>query len=125
MPRFISVTAVLAIHHTQVNVFGGMHGLRDRGLLESAMGQAEHTFAYTNDIMQAAAQYCVSIAKNHPFIDGNKRTAAATMLTFLVLNGYDPTLTNTQLFDWTLQVALDEISREELGELLRAHVVSL
>lgn len=125
MPRFISVTAVLAIHHTQVNVFGGMHGLRDRGLLESAMGQAEHTFAYTNDIMQAAAQYCVSIAKNHPFIDGNKRTAAATMLTFLVLNGYDPTLTNAQLFDWTLKVALDEISREELGELLRAHVVSL
>ncbi len=125
MSRFISVTAVLAIHHTQVNVFGGMHGLRDRGLLESAMGQAEHTFAYTNDIMQAAAQYCVSIAKNHPFIDGNKRTAAATMLTFLVLNGYDPTLTNAQLFDWTLKVALDEISREELGELLRAHVVSL
>jgi len=101
-----------------------MHGLRDRGLLESAMGQAEHTFGYTNDIMQAAAQYCVSIAKNHPFIDGNKRTAAATMLTFLVLNGYDPTLTNTQLFDWTLQVALDEISREDLGELLRAHVVA-
>jgi len=62
-PRFLPLEAVLAIHHDQVNTFGGSHGLRDQGLLESALGQARQTYGYTNDIYQAAAQYCVSIAK--------------------------------------------------------------
>src|SRR3990172_139005 len=101
MPRFLALEAVLAIHYDQINTFGGSHGLRDQGLLESALGQARQTFDYTDDIYQAAAQYCVSLAKNHPFVDGNKRTASDSMLTFLVLNGIQPTLTSGQLFDWT------------------------
>jgi death-on-curing protein len=95
--------------------------VRDQGLLESALGQAQQTYAYTKDIHEAAAQYGVSLAKNHPFLDGNKRTAADCMLSFLVLNGIEPILTPEQLFEWTLQVAVGELDRAGLAKLLRTH----
>lgn len=121
MPRFIGLDGAFAIHHDQINAFGGTHGLRDQGLLESALGQAQNTYLYTNDVFEAAAQYCVSIAKNQPFLDGNKRIAAACMLTFLVLNRIEPTSTSAQLFDWTMQVAIGELDRQGLAVLLREH----
>lgn len=111
------------MHQIQVDVFGGTHGLRDQGLLESALGQAQTTYAYTKDIFEAAAQYCISLGKNHPFLDGNKRIAADCMLTFLVLNGIDPTLDAAQLFDWTMKVAMSEMDRQELANLLREHAI--
>src|SRR3990172_8548602 len=115
MPKFLGTEAVLAIHHDQVNTFGGLHGLRDRGLLESALGQAQHTYAYTRNLYETAAQYCVSLAKNHTFLDGNKRTAADCMLTFLVLNGIEPTLTPEELFERALQVAVGKLDRSRLA----------
>jgi death-on-curing protein len=121
MPRFLTPEAVLVIHYDQINTFGGSHGLRDRGLLESALGQARQTCEYTGDIYEAAAQYCVSLAKNHPFVDGNKRTAADSMLTFMVLNGIEPTLTNEQLFEWTLRIAISKLDRPALAALLTEH----
>jgi len=121
MPRFLTPEAVLVIHYDQINTFGGSHGLRDRGLLESALGQARQTYEYTGDIYEAAAQYCVSLAKNRPFVDGNKRTAADSMLTFMVLNGIEPTLTNEQLFEWTLRVAISKLDRPALAALLKEH----
>lgn len=121
MPKFIGTEAAFAIHHDQINIFGGLHGVRDQGLLESALGQTQQTYAYTKDLYEAAAQYGVSLAKNHPFLDGNKRTAADCMLTFLVLNGIEPTLTPEQLFEWTLQVAVGELDRAGLAKLLRKH----
>jgi len=119
MLKFIGLEAVLVIHHDQINLFGGLHGVRDQNLLESAMGQAELT--YTNDLYETAAQYCVSLAKNHAFLDGNKRTAADCMLTFLVVNHIEPTMTSEQLFEWTLQIAISEIERHDLAQLLRTH----
>jgi death-on-curing protein len=95
--------------------------VRDQGLPESALGQAQQTYAYTKDLFEAAAQYGVSLAKNHPFLDGNKHTAADCMLTFLVLNGIEPTLTPAQLFEWMLRVAVGELDRAGLARLLRAH----
>jgi death-on-curing protein len=121
MPRFLTPEAVLVIHYDQINTFGGSHGLRDRGLLESALGQARQTYEYTGDLLEAAAQYCVSLAKNHPFVDGNKRTAADSMLTFMVLNGIEPALSNEQLFEWTLRVAIGKLDRPGLAKLLREH----
>lgn len=120
-PKFLPLPVVLLIHHDQVHIFGGLHGLRDRGLLDSALGQAQQTYAYTQDIHEAAAQYCVSLAKNHPFLDGNKRTAADCMLTFMVANNVEPTLSQMQLFEWTLKVALGELDRPALAALLRGH----
>ena len=119
MPKFLGLEAVVAIHHDQISTFGGAHGLRDRELLESALGQAKQTYAHTRDIHEAAAQYCFSLAKNHPFVDGNKRTAADSMLTFLVLNRIEPTLTVEQLFEWTLRVAIGKLDRPGLATLLR------
>jgi death-on-curing protein len=121
MPKFLSLEAVIAIHHDQISTFGGAHGLRDQELLESALGQALQTYAYTKDVYEAAAQYCFSLAKNHPFLDGNKRTAADCMLTFLVLNRIEPTLTVEQLFEWTLRVAIGKLDRPGLAGLLRKH----
>jgi death-on-curing protein len=121
MPKFLGIEAVIAIHYDQIATFGGAHGLRDLGLLESALGQAQQTYAYKRDIYEAAAQYCVSLAKDHPFLDGNKRTAAACMLTFMLLNQVEPTLTSDQLFEWTLRVAISELDRQKLAILLREH----
>ena len=121
MPRFLRLEAVIAIHYDQVATFGGAHGLRDQGLLESALGQARQTYAYKKNIYEAAAQYCVSLAKNHSFVDGNKRTAAACMLTFMLLNRIEPTLTPDQLFEWTLRVAIGTLDRRALAKLLREY----
>lgn len=120
-PKFLPLSVVLLIHHDQVNIFGGLHGMRDRGVLESALGQAQQTYAYTQDLHEAAAQYCVSIAKNHPVRDGYNRTAADCMLTFMVVNNVGPTLSQMQLFEWTLKVALGELDRPALAALLREH----
>lgn len=121
MPKFIGLDAAIAMHQIQVDVFGGTHGLRDQGLLESALGQAQTTFAYTSDIHEAAAQYCISLAKNHPFLDGNKRIGADCMVTFLVLNGIEPTFDASQLFDWTMQAAMSNIDRPSLAAFLREY----
>ena len=121
MPRFIDLEGALAIHREQVTIFGGSHGLRDSGLLESALGQAQQTYAYTDDLFEIAAQYCVSIARNHPFLDGNKRAAAACMLTFMVLNKVEPTMSAAELFEWTMQAAIGKLSRADLATLVREH----
>ena len=121
MPGFIKLDGALAIHREQITIFGGTHGLRDQTLLESALDQAEQTFSYTDDLFEAAAQYCFSIARNHPFLDGNKRVAAACMLVFLVLNKIEPAMTSAELFEWTMQVAIGKLGRTDLAELLRQH----
>jgi death-on-curing protein len=121
MTRFLSVQDVLAIHSDQVSAFGGAHGLRDRAGLESAVGQAQQTCAYTSDLYETAAQYCISLAKNHPFVDGNKRVGADCMLTFLVLNDIEPTMTSAQLFDATMRVAVGDLDRSRLAAFLRDH----
>ena len=121
MPRFINLDSALEIHREQITIFGGTHGFRDQVLLESALGQAAQTFAYTDDLFKAAAQYCFSIAKNHPFLDGNKRVAAACMLVFLVLNKVEPTMSSAELFEWTMQTAIGKLSSTALAELLRTH----
>ena len=121
MPRFLSVEAALYIHREQIEAHGGAHGLRDQNGLESALGAAEQTFAYTARLHEAAAQYLVSLSRNHPFLDGNKRIAAACMLVFLDLNGIEPTFDSAELFEWTMEVAVGALKREQLAERLRKH----
>ena len=119
MPRFLSLEAALYIHREQIEAHGGAHGLRDQNGLESALGAAEQTFAYTDSLHEAAAQYLVSLSRNHPFVDGNKRIAAACMLVFLDLNGIEATFGPADLFEWTMEVAVGAIKREKLAERLR------
>jgi death on curing protein len=86
-PEWIDITIVLDIHEEQLALFGGPNGVRDPGLLESALARPQNQFAYgQSDLAALAAAHAFGIARNHPFVDGNKRTAFATMIVFLGLN---------------------------------------
>ena len=87
-PEFLQIADILEIHQTLIDLFGGMPGIRDEGLLESALSQPQATFfgeLLHPTIHEQAAAYLYHIAKNHPFLDGNKRTAYGAMETFLRL----------------------------------------
>ena len=87
-PIWLGINLVLDIHSEQLALFGGADGLRDRGLLESALSRPVNKHAYgETDLAALAASYAFGIARNHPFVDGNKRVAFASFLVFLGLNG--------------------------------------
>ena len=87
---WVPVDLVIAIHDMQLKLFGGPAGLRDEGALESALGRPKKQYAYQQaDLATLAAAYAFGIARNHPFIDGNKRAALLTLVIFLGLNGLD------------------------------------
>jgi death on curing protein len=90
-PLWIELRDALAIHDRQLAVHGGGVGVRDRGLLESALARPRqhHAYADTPDVVEMAALYMAGIVRNHPFVDGNKRTGFVTGILFLELNGFD------------------------------------
>jgi death-on-curing protein len=121
MPRFLSIKLVLALHQDQINTFGGYSGIRDIGLLDSALKMPQQTFGgelLHSTIYEQAAAYLFHISRNHPFIDGNKRTACDAMATFLELNGYVLNLSDEEEIDLVLQVAQGNMSKEELSAFL-------
>ena len=89
-PKWLSTAIVTAIHDEAIYEFGGLAGVRDAGLLESALDRPRNRLAYEpkSTLFELAAALCVGLAKNHPFIDGNKRTALLATRAFLFLNGY-------------------------------------
>ncbi len=124
-PRFISISQVLDIHQDEINSFGGTSGVRDKGLLDSALAQPQATFGgelLHPTIHEQAAAYLYHLAMNHPFIDGNKRTAFAVMDTFITLNGYSLNLSQEQAYNLVIQVVQKEISKEELSAFLELHL---
>jgi death-on-curing protein len=86
MTDYLTIIEVLAIHHDQIERYGGAHGVRDFGLLEAALYRPQT--GYYEDVIEEAAALWESLAMNHPFVDGNKRVAVAAMITFLAINGY-------------------------------------
>lgn len=121
-PRFLERSEILLIHEVQIDRFGGMPGIRDEGLLESALAQPQSTFGgelLHSKIHEQAAAYLYHLAKNHPFIDGNKRTAFAAMDVFLRLNGYVLKLTNDQSYKLVLQVVQGALNKESLVRHLK------
>jgi len=121
MPRFLSIELVLELHHDQIRTLGGSSGVRDIGLLNSALAMPQQTFGgelLHSTIDEQAAAYLFYISRNHPFIDGNKRTAYAAMQTFLELNGYAINLSDEEEIDLVLQVAQGNMSKEELSAFL-------
>jgi death-on-curing protein len=86
MTDYLTIIEVLAIHHDQIERYGGAHGVRDFGLLEAALYRPQT--GYYEDVIKEAAALWESLAMNHPFVDGNKRVAVAAMITFLAINGY-------------------------------------
>ena len=122
MIRWLLIDRVLAIHSRQIAEHGGGDGVRDVGLLESALARPENVAAYEPeaDIACLAAAYAFGIVKNHPFIDGNKRTAYVVMETFLIKNGYILTASPADKYTTFLQLAEGSLSEEELAEWLRS-----
>jgi death-on-curing protein len=125
-PKFLSLDEVLELHADQISSFGGTPGVRDEGLLESALAQPQATFGgqfLHPTISEQAAAYLYHIAMNHPFIDGNKRTAFAVMDTFLRLNGCALNLTDDRAYDLVMRVARGTMTKEELSTEFESCIV--
>ena len=119
-PEWLDIDIVLDVHAEQLALFGGADGVRDRGLIESALGRPQHKFAYgESDLAALAAAYAFGIAKNHPFVDGNKRTAFASMLVFLGLNGIDFDVPPQDATVMIMALAAGEVSEESLARWIR------
>lgn len=122
-PKWISKAQALFIHDQSIIRHGGGTGIRDEGLLESALARPENFYAYgERDLCMLAAAYAEGIARNHPFVDGNKRTAYAIAGLFLYLNGLTLQIPDTEaqitLFE---NVAAGHVSKEELAEFYRSN----
>ena len=111
---------VLAIHDEQLRQFGGPSGLRDQGLLESALGRPLNKFAYgSNDLAVLAAAYGFGLARNHAFVDGNKRIGFLAIVTFLDLNDIDFVVPEPEAVVIMLGVAAGEVDEESLARWIR------
>ncbi|MGF1491117.1 MAG: type II toxin-antitoxin system death-on-curing family toxin [Microcoleaceae cyanobacterium] len=127
-PKFLTQEIVLDIHARQIDKFGGTPGLRDGGLLKSALAQPPATFSgelLHQTIAEQAGAYLYHLIMNHPFIDGNKRTAFAVMDTFLRVNGYTLALTDEQAYKLVMSVVEGEVTKVELIAELRTVVVGI
>jgi death on curing protein len=119
-PEWLSIEMVLAIHDEQLAVHGGSTGLRDRALLESALDRPRNKWAYEQaKLAELAAAYGFGIARNHPFIDGNKRTALLALYTFLGVNEIDFVVPEADAATMILSLAAGEVSEESLARWIR------
>ncbi|MCI0626938.1 MAG: type II toxin-antitoxin system death-on-curing family toxin [Acidobacteria bacterium] len=124
--RFVTLNEVLELHRRLLEQSGGLLGIRDLGGLESALAQPRMTFGSEDlypTLIEKASALGFSMIQNHPFVDGNKRTAHAAMETFLILNGSEISAEVDEQEATILRVASGAMSREEFTRWLRSHVV--
>jgi death-on-curing protein len=125
-PEWLDVDIVLDFHAEQLSLFGGADGIRDIGLLESALARPLNKFAYgETGLAELAAAYGFGIARNHPFVDGNKRTALASMIVFLGLNRLDLDAPQEEATAIVLSLAAGEITEEALARWIGDHLTPL
>lgn len=123
-PDWITLDLALAIHDEQIAEHGGAEGVRDQGLLESALARPRNAWGYgATDLCSLAAVLCHGIARNHPFVDGNKRTAYVAGETFLILNGLLLESSDAESVAAMLDLAAGEMSEAEFAAWLRDHTV--
>jgi len=116
---FLSLDDVLLIHRRVIEEFGGDSGLRDRGLLESAIAMPQSTFGgqdLHSGLAGKGAAYHFHLCANHPFVDGNKRVAVAASEVFLLINGHELSATDDEIEKLTLGVARGELSKDQVIE---------
>lgn len=119
-PAWVLRETVLTLHEQSLAEFGGAAGIRDEGLLDSALGKPENLFAYGKPtVFDLAASYGFGLVKNHPFIDGNKRAGFITAVTFLELNGQRFQATEAEAAVHTLALAAGEMSEKEFAAWLK------
>ena len=120
--RCLNAAVLQAVHLEQLAEHGGAAGTRDEGLFESALARPQNLALYGDpDVFDLSAAYAVALAKNHPFIDGNKRTAYVAMELFLMLNGFELTADDASATLTMLAVAAGDIDEPTLAQWLRDH----
>lgn len=118
-PRWVARHVVLALHKESIAEFGGSDGIRDEGLLDSALARPENLFCYgTPTLLELAAAYGYGLVKNHPFIDGNKRTAFLCTAVFLMDNGLMPVADESDVVNTITALAASELSETEFAAWL-------
>ncbi len=124
MVQFLSLDDVLESHAEQIAAYGGSDGIRDVGLLESALAQPAAMFGgqYLHvDVFGMAAAYLFHIVKNHPFLDGNKRVGLEAALLFLEINGLSIETTDEALVQLVIQTAEGQITKQQIAKFFRRH----
>jgi death-on-curing protein len=126
-PVWVSKRVVLALHDEQLAEHGGSSGIRDESLLDSALAKPQNVFAYGDDpsLFRLAASYAFGIARNHAFVDGNKRTALVVCVLFLNRNGWDIDAPKSDEYDTFLALAEVSLSEDELTAWLTRHAVPI
>ena len=119
-PVWLTVELVVAIHGEQLRLFGGPEGIRDLAMLESALDRPKNKWAYgERDLAALAAAHAFGIARNHPFVDGNKRASFLALVTFLGLNGIDFLAPEPETAAAILALAAGEIEEDGLARWIR------
>lgn len=119
-PFWLTRRIIIAIHDEQLATHGGASGLRDEGMLESALDRPRNKWSYESvDLPELAAAYAFGIARNHPFVDGNKRTSLLALYTFLGVNGIDFVVPEAEAAAMILSLASGEVSEESLARWIR------
>ena len=119
-PEFLTPAIVEQLHADSLALFGGSAGVRDRGLVESALASARNTYLYgRGDVFDIAASYAFHIAEAQAWLDGNKRTAVAAALTFLKGNGVVPRIDDSAIYEAMIAIANRRMTKTELADLFR------
>lgn len=122
-PRWLPKDLILAVHNRQLAEHGGARGVRDEGLLESALARPRNLFAYgEGDVVALAAAYAYGIVRNHPFIDGSKRTSFVACELFLMANSHELAANDEECLAMMLSLAASEIDEAEFAAWLRENV---
>jgi death-on-curing protein len=123
-PRWINELSLLLLHAESLAEYGGKEGLRDEGLMESALARPRNIFLYeqTSDVARLAAAYSTGIARNHPFIDGNKRVALLVIGLFLGKNGFEFEADKVEATKVMFGLAAGEIQEDELANWIAQHI---
>jgi len=121
-PLFLTLAEVVEIHTNQIQLYGGTHGIRDIHLLQSALAQPEASFGGVwlhEDLFEMAAAYAFHLSQNHPFLDGNKRTALAAALLFLELNGISVLDPKGIFYATMLKISEGKLVKKDFSKILR------
>lgn len=124
-PVFLTLDEVLLIHADQIARYGGTSGVRDQGLLTSALAMPDASFgglAFHASLAEMAGAYLFHIARNHPFVDGNKRTALASALAFLWINGHEVEARDDELTGMVMDLAAGRLGKPEATVFIGAHL---
>ena len=120
-PQWIALDVVLAIHEAQLSEHGGSMGVRDFGLLESALARPKNLYSYSNPVTlhELGAAYAFGLVKNHPFADGNKRTAWVVCAVFIELNGLQVNVDQAQVVHMVVGLAAGQLSESQFAAWLQ------